>query len=315
MAAATAAVLTPAVSALARRMPRGAAIAIVVLVSLGVAGGVVYGLVGDVVAQLRVLQDEAPRLAQELERSGRFAEAAREAELAERVETIVDRVPERLRGGSPAEAVRSATTRGLAFLAVTVLTIFLVLHGPRLLGAAGRQIHDEAMRERVASITAAVERRAVGYARGTALTAALAGGFAFVVARMAGVPGPAPLAVWVALWDVVPVIGAAVGALPIVVLAALVSPARGLVLAIAFVTWQVVEQFALQRPIERRTVRVGPFLTVVAGFAGIELYGIAGALLAILAMAVVLVVVEELVGAGAEVAAQGDRVPETHGDE
>ena len=308
MAASIAALLTPAVSALARRVPRGIAIAIVAAGTVASIAGVGYGIVGDVVDQMDALQREAPRLAGELEESGRFAEAARDARLSERIDVIVAEIPERLRGGSPADAVRSATTRGLAFLAVGVLTIFFVLHGPRLLDAARRQIRDQDQRTRAAALTEAIERRAIGYARGSALTALLSGLVAFALASVAEVPGPAPLALWVALWDLVPLVGAVVGALPIILLAAVVSPVRAGLLVVAFATWQVVEQLVLQRPIERRTVRVGPFLTVALGMAGLELYGIAGALLAVLAAAIALVVVDE-------VAPSLDRVPQTHGDE
>lgn len=308
MAAAIAAVVAPAVSALARRMHRGLAVAVMVLATLAAVGAVAYGLVEDIVDQTETLEREAPRLAAELERSGRFAEAAREARLSERVEDLVQEVPERLRGGSPAEAVRSAATRGLAFLAVTVLTIFMVLHGPRLLDAARRQIHDDDRRALAARLTSAVERRAIGYARGTLLMAVLAGLVAYALASAAEVPGAAPLALWVALWDLVPLIGAAVGAAPIVALAAIVSPTRGLILTIAFVAWQVAEEVVLQRPLERRTVHVGPFLTVAAGMAGLELYGIAGALLAALSIAALVVIVEE-------VAAETAGVPQPHGDE
>ena len=292
MAAAVAALLTPIVAALSRRIPRGLAIAVVALGTLGVIGGVTYGLVESVVEQTRVLQRAAPERAKELEESGRFSKAAKEARLSERVARIVADVPERLRGGSPADAVRSATTRGLAFLAVTVLTVFLVLHGPKLLDGARLQIHDDGWRRRAEQLTNAIEARALAYARGTALTAALSGAYAFVIASAAGVPGPAPLAVWIALWDLVPLIGAAAGAIPVVVLAAIDEPAKGIAVALAFMAWQVFEDLVLQRPLERRTVKVGPFLTLAAGMGGLELYGLAGALLAIVAAAIALVVAE-----------------------
>ena len=308
MAAAVAAVLTPAISTLARRIPRGVAVALVALGTLAAIAGVTYGLVEDVVQQTATLQREAPRLAAELEESGRFAQAAREAKLSERVESFVEEVPERLRGGTAPDAVRSAATRGLAFLAVTVLTIFMVLHGPQLLDAARRQIHDDERRELAASLTSAVERRAIGYARGSLVTAVLAGLVAYALASAAEVPGAAPLALWVAMWDLVPLIGAVVGATPIIVLAAIVSPTRGAVLAAAFVAWQVAEEIVLQRPLEKRTVHVGPFLTAVAGMAGLELYGIAGALLAILVVAAAVVVADE-------VAVAAGRVPPIHGDQ
>jgi predicted PurR-regulated permease PerM len=171
--------------------------------------------------------------------------------------------------------------------------VFFLLHGPNLAAAGARQIHDERRRAEVSRVAEAVYRRAFGYARGTLLMAALAGLFAYGVARATDVPGPAPLALWVALWDVVPVIGATVGAIPIIVFAGVIDPTSGIVAAAAFAIYQVAEYLLLQRTIERRTLKLGPFLTVAAGFAGLELYGLAGALLAILVVSGAVVALDE----------------------
>lgn len=293
IASSTAALVYPLVDRLTRRIPRGVAVAVVALGSLALAGAVTYGAVDDVVEQTANLEDAAPRLAQELEEDSHFAEAATEFDLSERTEAFVRGVPERLRGGTPAEAIRSAATRGLSFLAVFVLTLFFLLHGPNLASAAARQIHDDGRQAQARHVARAVYDRAFGYARGSIAMAALAGVVAYVLARAADVPGPAPLALWVVLWDAVPVIGAVIGAIPIIILAGVIEPAAGLLLLVAFMTFQVVEYLFLQRRLERRTLKLGPFLTAAAGFAGLELYGLTGALLAILAASIVVVALDE----------------------
>ena len=63
-------------------------------------------------------------------------------------------------------------------------------------------------------------------------------------------PGPAPLALWVGMWDLVPIIGTFIGALPIVVLAGVSSTTKGIVVGVFFVAFQVFEQLVLQRPLE-----------------------------------------------------------------
>jgi predicted PurR-regulated permease PerM len=293
IASSTAALVAPAVDRLARRVPRGIAVAAVAVGGLAVVAGVTYGLVDGVVRQTRNLERRAPELAQDIEDDSRFAEAAREADLSARTARFVKSVPERLRGGTPAEAIRSAATRGLSFLAVFVLTVFFLLHGGKLADAASRQIHDDDRRAFAMRVGDAVFHRAFGYARGTIVLAALAGVVAYALARVAGVPGPAPLALWVALWDAVPLLGATIGALPIVLLAGVVDPMRGVVLLVAFVGYQAFEYLVLQRRLEARTVKLGPFLTTAGGFAGLELYGLTGALLAMLALAVGAVVLDE----------------------
>ena len=193
VAATLAGLLHPLVSVLARRMPRAAATAIVMLTLVGTLGTVGYGIVDDIQGETRRLQDAGPARARELERSERFGEFARDIRLAERTDEFLRRLPERLRGGTTAEALQAAATRGVAFLATGVLTVFFLQHGPRLARAAGRQIHDARRRERLGALGAAVYRRAFGYA-GASLAMSLAAGLAgYLVARMAEVPGPAAL--------------------------------------------------------------------------------------------------------------------------
>ena len=286
--------LHPLVSLLARRMPRALATAMVMLVAVGTVGTVVYRLVDDVQRETRRLQEAGPERARELERSERFGELTRDLRLSQRTDRFLRQLPERLRGGTTAEALQAAATRGVAFLATGVLTIFFLQHGPRLGRAAANQLHDVERRERLTTLGIAVYRRAFGYT-GAALVMALAAGLAgYLAARLAEVPGPAALGVWVGLWDLVPLAGAAIGALPIVALAAASSGERALVVALAFVAYQVVENVLVQRNVERATVKVGPFLTLAAGLVGLELSGVAGALLAVLAATMAVSATDEL---------------------
>ena len=294
VAATFAALLHPVVARLQRRVPRGLAVAVVMAGALGAAAAVGFGLVDDIQDETRRLQDAAPGRAEKLERSERFGELARDLDLAARTRRFLDELPERLRGGTPAQALRAAATRGVAFLATGVLTVFLLLHGPRLAKAAASQLHDERRRAQLERVGEAVYRRAFGYARGSLAMAGMAGLFGYAAARMADLPGPAPLGFWVGLWDLVPVAGAFSGALPLVALAAATSGERALALAAVFVAYQAGEYLLLQRRLEARTLRVGPFVTLAAGLVGIELSGVAGALLCVLAAAMAMAAADEL---------------------
>jgi predicted PurR-regulated permease PerM len=286
--------LHPVVSLLARRMPRAAATAIVMVTLVGGAGAIGYGLVDDVVNQTRRLQEAGPERAADLERSERFGDIARDIKLAERTDRFLQELPARLRGGTTAEALQAAATRGVAFLATGVLTIFFLQHGPRLARGARNQVHDPGRRERLETLAVAVYHRAFAYATSSLGMSLAAGLAAYLAARLADVPGPAALGVWVGLWDLVPLAGAVIGAVPIVVLAAATSGERAVVLIVAFVIYQVIENVFVQRSVQASTVRVGPFVTIAAGLVGLELSGVAGALLAVLAATIALTTIDQL---------------------
>lgn len=294
VAATVAGLLHPVVRLLERRgWKRGRAVLVLAFGGLVLVGLTTYRVVDDVTEGTKRLQVAAPDAAAQLERNDRVGDVARAIRLEERTTAFMTDLPTRLRGGSPADAVRSAATRGVAFLTTSVMTLFLLLHGPHLAEAGLRQL-PEARRERIAAVASRSYRRAFGYAGGSIGIALIAAGLAYAAAMAADVPGAAPLALWVGLWDLVPIIGAFVGALPIVVLAAVREPWQGAVLAVIFLAYQLFEDFWMQPRVEWRSMHLGPFLTVAAGFAGLEVRGLPGALIAVLFVAMVVAAVDDV---------------------
>lgn len=285
-AASVAALLEPMVDSLARRMRRGVAVLLTALLVFATIGGIAFFTINDVVREVRALQRVAPQRALALERSERFGPAARSFDLAERTRTAVKEIPERLRGGSNAEAIRAAGTRGVAYLATTVFTVFLVLNGKKLILAGLGQIHDADLRRRLHEIVRDGGRAGVQYTTGSLAMAASVGLLVGFTAQVVQVPGAVPLGLWAGLWDLVPLIGAVVGALPLALLAAAISPTTGVVILLFFIVYEGFESAIVQRHLEERSIHIGPFLTLVAGSAGLELYGLGGALFALFATSV-----------------------------
>ncbi|MEJ7764157.1 MAG: AI-2E family transporter, partial [Acidimicrobiales bacterium] len=292
-AASVALVLTPVVERFRRWMPRGLAVLVVALIVLGGAGLAGYGIGASLVRQYEGVREAAPQAAERVERSERFGDLARDVRFSERTRDVVDAIPEKLRGGSTAEAVRAAATRGVAFVVTGILTLFFLLHGPKLLAGGLRQLSPP-LQERVRGIGGRAAARAGRYALLTLVQATVAGLIGYGVARLASVPGAAALALWLGLWAVVPLVGAFVGALPIVAIAAAQEPWHGAAAAAFFVTYQIAEDVFSQRQIDRRTMRLGPFLTTLAGAAGLELYGLGGALVLTLALALAVAALAEV---------------------
>jgi predicted PurR-regulated permease PerM len=299
LAAATlAGLLHPLVVGLSRKLPRGLALAIVVVGTLAVTAGVAYRVVDDVSEQIGELQKAIPRAARELERSDRFGDAATEIRLAARAQTFVDELPERLRGGDVQDALRSAATRGVAFLATGVLTIFFLIHGPRLLASALAQLPAE-RREGARRVALAIYRRSWRYVSGSAAMSAMAGLVAYGCAEMIDAPGRAPLALWVALLDVIPLVGLVLGAAPLVLLAATTASWQGAVgVTLVLLAWQLFEALRLQRMVEARSLHLGPFVTLAVGMIGLELYGIGGMLVGLVFVVLLAATLDELVGHG-----------------
>jgi predicted PurR-regulated permease PerM len=290
VAGALAVLVYPLVQFGSRWLPRGLVVLLLVIAGLSAIGFVSYRIVNDVSQATHRLQQAAPRRAAELEKN---SDLLRQVHLRRRVQNLVDDIPKRLAGGSATKALESAATRSVAFLAGLILTIFFVLYGPRIFAGGLAQIRDPIRRRRVERVLVEGTRRGLDYARIKMLEALVEGVIAYVIARTAGVPGPAALAVWVALWTLLPVAGVFVGALPIVLFAGAASLTRAVVVGLIFVAIGTAE-FLFTSIVERETVKVGSFLIVFAAFGGLELDGLTGALLGVLGVIVLVAIFDEV---------------------
>ncbi len=129
---------------------------------------------------------------------------------------------------------------------------------------------------------------------GNLLISVIAGASAYTYLRISGVPYPEVLALWVAFADLIPLVGATLGAVPTIAFAFLHSYTAGIVGVIFFVAYQQFENHVLQVSIMSRTVNVNPLTVLLSVLVGVEAFGLLGALLAIPAAGVLQVVVRDL---------------------
>jgi predicted PurR-regulated permease PerM len=291
-AVAVAALVYPAIEWLAhfRYIPRVAAVLIAAVIALGSLGFLTYQIVDDVTDAMDTLQEAAPKRAAELEQDSDFF---REIKLEQRVTKLVDEIPTRLAGGEPTEALRTNLTRTVAFVAGFILTIFFVLYGERLIQGGLSLIEDDRARRRTEEVLKRGSHRAMFFARVKLWEAVVEGFLAYSIARLADVPGPAALGIWVALWSLLPVAGVLIGALPIIVFAAAQSTGSAIAVGIAFIAIGLAD-WVINRWLERRTVDVGSFVIVLAAFGGLELYGLSGALLFVLGAVFIVAIISEI---------------------
>jgi predicted PurR-regulated permease PerM len=128
---------------------------------------------------------------------------------------------------------------------------------------------------------------------------AMAGTIAYVCAEALGLPGKAALALWVALFDLIPLIGLVLGAVPLVLLAITTTGwQESLAVTVVLVAWQLVEALRLQREVELRSLHLGPFVSLVVAFVGVQLYGIGGVFVGLLGAVVGAAVLDEAFGHG-----------------
>lgn len=114
------------------------------------------------------------------------------------------------------------------------------------------------------------------------LQAAIAGTLAFVVMTILGVPFAAPLAVLVALFGLIPMVGATIAAVVVGIVTVFNDfPTATVVWTVWAVVYQQIENTVIQPRIQKRAVGVHPLGVMVAVLFGGSLLGVIGALLAV----------------------------------
>jgi predicted PurR-regulated permease PerM len=108
-----------------------------------------------------------------------------------------------------------------------------------------------------------------------------------------GVPQPLFLALLAAVGDAFPIVGVTAVTIPTVFLALTVSPTAAIVVLIAYIIYQQVENYYIVPRVYQSTLNISSFAVLIAVLIGSALLGIVGALLA-LPIAAAIPVIEDI---------------------
>lgn len=271
----------PAVRFFQRRgLKRGPAVGAFTVCLIAVIVLMAAAFVPPLIDQGQVLADEAPGYVDQLREQPVVGDLEERYGLIDRARDAAQKLPERIGGGLASAA--GALFAGIAgALTVLFLMIFLLLGGRDLMNGIVR-IFPQLSERRWWSLVQDSYRSISGYVAGTLLVALIAGLTILAASLALGLPGYLPLALWMALFDIVPLVGALIGAAPAVVVAfAAGGMVDGIVMLVIVIVYQQLENIVIQPAILGKVVALAPILVFIAILAGSQLLGIVGALLAI----------------------------------
>jgi len=299
IAAFIAVALSGPISVLERRMRRGYAIALVYLALILTPFALMGLLVPPIVTQADNLIQNIPEYAEQVTEfvndNERLRQLQEEYDITGRIEEEARELPSR---AGDAAGVLSDIGVGLinsifAGVTILVLSIFMQGSGRRFLDAWARQYppdREQWMRNLFQRIGNAIGN----YVAGALLQATVAGFTSWFVLLILGIDYALPLAVIVFLLDLIPLVGATLGAL-IVGVVTLFSdfPIDTIIWSVYAVVYQQVENNIIQPRIQARAVQLDPLIVLVSVLFGSTLFGVLGALLAIPVAASIQITVRE----------------------
>jgi predicted PurR-regulated permease PerM len=292
-------VLTPPVDFLQHkaRMRRGLAATLVLLIGLALLAGLLYVIIKPLVESASTFSRDLPQYVEDAKNGkGPIGDLVKRYDLEQKVKDNQDKIQQAVAGfgQNGLDIVRRIFSTIVATLTVGVLTVLILLEGPHLSESALNFVPDDGRRTRVRTVAVDAARAVSGYVFGNMLISIIAGLAAWLFLYIVGVPYAEVLGLFVAFADLIPLIGATLGAVPTIAFAFLHSVPAGIASIVFFVLYQQFENNVLQVTIMSRTVKLNPLAVLISVLIGVELFGFLGALLAIPAAGIIQVIARDI---------------------
>jgi predicted PurR-regulated permease PerM len=275
--------LDPAVRLLTRRgMRRGWAVTLIFALAFGLAAAFLLSVIPPLVTQGRNLVDDLPEYLGRLQgRSSQFRQLDDRYNISEQLQGLAGTLPSRLGSG-----LLGFTSRvfGAVFNSLTILvfTVYFMADMPRIRTGVVRLFPVD-RRPHARRVVDLVVDKVGGYMIGNIIISLIAGVASYIAFALLGVPFSVPLAFLVAICDLIPMIGATLGAVLGVSVALFTTdlwPTTVLVAAF-FIAYQQLENYVIAPRVLKTTVELGAAAVLIAGLIGATVLGLVGALMAI----------------------------------
>jgi len=288
--------LNPAVEWLGRRgLSRSLAVLVVVVIVLAAVALFLVALVPVIADQVALIVKNAPAWFASLQDNQQIKELDDRYGVIDKVENAVtgEGVGSAVFGGVVGVGVKLLAFIGNTFI-VVVLTLYFLSTLPKVKRSLYR-LAPASRRPRVTDLGDRILTSVGAYVSGAFLVAMAAGISSLVFLFVVGLSEYAvALAAVVTILDVIPMIGATLGAVIVTAIGFATEPQIGLYCLIFYVLYQQFENYVIYPRVMSRSVDLPGSLIVIAALVGASLLGVVGALLAIPTAAAITLLVREV---------------------
>jgi predicted PurR-regulated permease PerM len=284
-------------------------ILVVYLVLIGAVVLIGALVVPSMVKEVGQLSKDAPRYARDLRANSAFRHYDNRYHISAKLVEDARHLPRAL--GHLVGPLKKVTVSAFSFIGqfvtVLALTFLLVLHGRSYVNIGLSLTGDREKRYRrlILDINQAVAQ----YVLGNVVISVLATVATWIVLTILGVPYALSLGFVVGFFDLIPLVGATLGAIVVALATLTVNFPLATIVWVGFIIiWQRIEDYIVQPLVYGKALHVNPIVTIVSVLAGAALLGILGALIAIPTAAAIQIILSEWWSTrrGREIAAQAD---------
>lgn len=266
-----------------KRNQRVKAIIVVVALLSSVLIGLIWALLPPLVAQTHLLIENIPSYATALKQhQGPIVDVLRDLHIFNPDSINPEDLGKNFAQfvGPAVDFVAAAFNSVVRLFTVLGLMVFMMLEGPRWRRAFWR-LTGEHYQRRYGGLVHQMYLSVANYARGNILISVCATFSAFIAMLILKVPYSVPLSILVGILDLIPIIGATLGALVVVTVCLFISTKTAVLIAIFFIAYQIVENTFLSNFIYGKSNQISPLTVFIASLFGANIAGLLGALVAI----------------------------------
>ena len=272
---------------------RGLAVAIVALIILIVVCGGFGTLVPPLVTEVDNFINALPGYIDNLSHNRFVNDLNEQYQIVESVKKAVSAQNVTNAAGGVLGVVVSAFGTVFNGIMVVILTFYFLASFNKLKAGAYRLLPAH-RRERAQLLGDEILMRVGNYTLGALGIAAIAGVTSFVFMLIVGIKYAYALALIIALFDLVPQIGATIGAVIVSLVGFATSIPAGIACVVFFILYQQLENWIIYPRMMSRSVKVSDLGAILGLLIGAALFGIVGALMAVPVVAAVQLLVREV---------------------
>ncbi|KAA0960885.1 AI-2E family transporter [Microbacterium sp. ANT_H45B] len=292
--------LDPIVAFIERKLPRPAAVAIVVSVVVLAFAGIILAIVPIVVDQITNLIDNGPQMVKDIQSAAWFKDL--NSRFGSTFEDAANGILSFLQDpgnladiGGGVFAVGAGIAGGFTGVTIVLILTLYFMASLRSIKRVATRFVPAYQRDTFHGLLEDVSGAVGRYVMGQASLALINGVLSLIMLSIIGAPVPALLALVAFIGSMIPLVGTLSASIIISLVCLIDSPVTALIAIGYYLVYMQVEAYILSPRIMNKAVAVPGALVVIAAVAGGALGGILGALVAIPVAASVIIIVQKVV--------------------
>lgn len=277
-----------------RGVPRGRAVGVVLLGALAAFALILAIFVPPLVDQGDKLIAAAPEIVRDVQGSGLYERLDRQFDIVDKASEQAAELPGKV-SAQLGDVLAAVAAGVLGTITIIFLTVFLLLGGGQLVEGTVR-VFPRLAERRWWSIVQGAYTGIAAYVGGAIVIALIGGTVMTITAFALGLPYALPLGLWMMLLEIIPMIGATLGAIPAVIVAFVAGgTVQGFVMLGIVIAYQQVENIVIQPRVQGKAASLSPFIIFLSVLIGSQLLGVLGALFAVPVAGVIQIFMRQMI--------------------